>query len=233
MVLSSICTCSNPTQCIDKVAAINSAINSTPLVGMEGIAEESIRLLDERLVVNRSKRKTGEIIVRKEIETRIVEVPVRYEKLIVEQINPESNSAPQPLGEVALGRSELHSNSLQPESFQPESFQVGIAQAASPQVGTAQVGNAHATPFVTRTETSAPLPMNEEVTRLLGERLVVERGRQKVGEIVVRKQTETRLVRVPVRYEKLIVEQLSPERKILAEVELGQGEVLDEDLPNF
>ncbi|MBD2101944.1 DUF2382 domain-containing protein [Leptolyngbya sp. FACHB-261] len=75
--------------------------------------------------------------------------------------------------------------------------------------------------------------MNEEVTRLLGERLVVERGRQKVGEIVVRKQTETRLVRVPVRYEKLIVEQLSPERKILAEVELGQGEVLDEDLPNF
>lgn len=53
------------------------------------VAQEAIQLLEERLVVNRSRRKVGEVIVRKEIETRIIEVPVRREKLIVEQISPE------------------------------------------------------------------------------------------------------------------------------------------------
>ena len=48
-----------------------------------------IPLLEERLVVDRHKRKVGEVIVRKEIETYIVEVPVRREKLIVEQVSPE------------------------------------------------------------------------------------------------------------------------------------------------
>ncbi|XQQ07018.1 MAG: PRC-barrel domain-containing protein [Leptolyngbya sp. IPPAS B-1204] len=52
-------------------------------------AEETVRLLEERLVVNRQKRKVGEVIVRKEIETRMVEVPVRRERLIIEQVNPE------------------------------------------------------------------------------------------------------------------------------------------------
>ena len=50
--------------------------------------EETISLLEERLVIDSQKRKVGEVIVRKEIETRIVEVPVRREKLIVEQISP-------------------------------------------------------------------------------------------------------------------------------------------------
>lgn len=53
------------------------------------VAEETIQLLEERLVVNRSKRKVGEVIVRKEIETRVVEVLVRREKLVVEQVSPE------------------------------------------------------------------------------------------------------------------------------------------------
>lgn len=50
--------------------------------------EETISLLEERLVIDSQKRKVGEVIVRKEIETRIVEVPIRREKLIVEQISP-------------------------------------------------------------------------------------------------------------------------------------------------
>jgi hypothetical protein len=50
--------------------------------------EETISLLEERLIIDSQKRKVGEVIVRKEIETRIVEVPVRREKLIVEQISP-------------------------------------------------------------------------------------------------------------------------------------------------
>lgn len=48
-----------------------------------------IPLLEERLHVNRQRRKIGEVILRREVETRIIEVPVRREKLIVEQISPE------------------------------------------------------------------------------------------------------------------------------------------------
>lgn len=51
--------------------------------------EHSIRLLEERLVVNPQRRKVGEVIVRKEIETRMIEVPVRREKLVIEQVSPE------------------------------------------------------------------------------------------------------------------------------------------------
>jgi stress response protein YsnF len=53
------------------------------------VAEETVRLLEERLIVGRQKRKVGEVIVRKAVETRMVEVPVRWERLIVEQVSPE------------------------------------------------------------------------------------------------------------------------------------------------
>jgi Domain of unknown function (DUF2382) len=49
----------------------------------------TISLLEERLVVDRYKSKVGEVIIRKEVETQIIEVPIRREKLIVEQITPE------------------------------------------------------------------------------------------------------------------------------------------------
>lgn len=55
----------------------------------ETVDEYQIRLLEERLMVDRHKRKVGEVIVRKTVETKIIEVPVRREKLIVEQISPE------------------------------------------------------------------------------------------------------------------------------------------------
>ena len=51
--------------------------------------QETFRLLEERLVINRLRRKVGEVVIRKEIETRIVEVPLRREKLIIEQVSPE------------------------------------------------------------------------------------------------------------------------------------------------
>lgn len=53
------------------------------------VSEQIIPLLEERLVVGRQKRKVGEVIFRKEIETQIVEIPIRREKLIVEQVSPE------------------------------------------------------------------------------------------------------------------------------------------------
>lgn len=50
-----------------------------------------IPLLEEKLQIARRKRKIGEVIVRKEVETQIVKVPIRREKLIIESIgnNPE------------------------------------------------------------------------------------------------------------------------------------------------
>ena len=67
-----------------------------------------------------------------------------------------------------------------------------------------------------------PKVLEEEVIRLLAERVVVDRSKRKVGEVIVRKEIETRMVQVPVRREKLIVEQVSPEHKQLEEIELGQ-----------
>jgi len=55
----------------------------------EVIEQHTIQLLEERLKVNLRKRKVGEVIIRKEIETEVVEVPLRREKLIVEQVSPE------------------------------------------------------------------------------------------------------------------------------------------------
>jgi sporulation protein YlmC with PRC-barrel domain len=70
-----------------------------PEIGEENI----IRLLEERLVINSSKHKVGDVIVRKEIETRMVQVPVRREKLIVEQVSPEHKQ----LAEIDLGQEEI------------------------------------------------------------------------------------------------------------------------------
>src|SRR5919202_1228622 len=65
----------------------------------------------------------------------------------------------------------------------------------------------------------------EETVRLLEERLIVNRNKWKVGEVVVRKGVETEIVQVPVRREKLIIEQVGAETKQLLEIDLGQGEV--------
>lgn len=69
----------------------------------ETLTEEVFSLLEERLIVNLSRRKIGEIVIRKEIETQIlqVEVPIQREKLIVEQVSPEY----QLLAQIDLGRS--------------------------------------------------------------------------------------------------------------------------------
>ncbi len=63
----------------------------------------------------------------------------------------------------------------------------------------------------------------EKIIRLLEERLVVESNKHKIGEVIVRKEIETRMIQVPVRREKLIVEQVSPEHKQLAEIDLSDG----------
>jgi hypothetical protein len=71
--------------------------------------------------------------------------------------------------------------------------------------------------------------LTETLIPLLEERLVVDLTRRKSGDIVVRKEIETHLlqVQVPVRREKLIVEQVSPEYKLIAEIDLGAEQVTD------
>ena len=84
----------------------------------------------------------------------------------------------------------------------------------------------------TELQSNASTPISaEETFQLLAERLVVDLHRRKVGEIVVRKEVETRIVEVPIRREKLIVEQVSPEYKQLAIVDLGQAQ--DTDINSF
>lgn len=82
-------------------------------------SEEIIKLLEERLVVDRTKRKVGEIIVRKEIETRMVTIPVRRERLIVEQLSPEHKQ----LANIDLGEEQLEQVESQTESSQVEPTQ--------------------------------------------------------------------------------------------------------------
>ncbi|MEG4939989.1 DUF2382 domain-containing protein [Microcoleus sp. F4-D5] len=72
--------------------------------------------------------------------------------------------------------------------------------------------------------------VDREVIRLLEERLVINRSKRKVGEVIVRKEIETRMVQVPLQWEKLIVEQVGEDPKVLAEIDLGEGNITGIDL---
>ncbi|WP_414563793.1 MULTISPECIES: DUF2382 domain-containing protein [unclassified Anabaena] len=71
---------------------------------------------------------------------------------------------------------------------------------------------------------------DETIIRLIEERLIADSHRRKLGEVIIRKEIETRMVQVPVRREKLIVEQVGAEHKQLAEIDLSQGEISGVDL---
>nr|WP_290226428.1 DUF2382 domain-containing protein [Trichocoleus desertorum] len=81
-------------------------------------------------------------------------------------------------------------------------------------------------------DTATTRVVEEEAIRLLEERLVVDRSTHKIGEVIVRKAVETQIVEVPVRREKLIVEQISPEHRQLAEIDLSQGDLTAVELAN-
>jgi len=73
--------------------------------------------------------------------------------------------------------------------------------------------------------------LDEDIIRLLEERVVVERGKRKIGEVIVRKEVGTRMVQVPVRYEKLIIEEVGSEPRQLAEIDLSLAPV-SQDVPD-
>lgn len=90
---------------------------------VEEIEEDIIRLLGERLVVERSKRKIGEVIIRKEVETRMIQIPVRREKLIIEEPGIE----PKQLAEIDLGEEEISQNEFQQnQSMVSSDFEGGL-----------------------------------------------------------------------------------------------------------
>lgn len=68
------------------------------------VEEEIIPLGEERLIVERHRQKLGEVVVRKVIETQMVQVPVRREKLVIEQVGGTTTN---PLAEIDLGADEL------------------------------------------------------------------------------------------------------------------------------
>ncbi len=70
----------------------------------------------------------------------------------------------------------------------------------------------------------AEIRENHQIS-LLEEKLVVKRRKLKVGEVVVRKEVETRMVHLPIRREKLIIEKAGATNEYLTEVDLGEGEI--------
>ena len=75
--------------------------------------EATIRLLEERLTVDRTSTKVGEVVVRKVVETKMVEVPVRQEKLVIEQVTGDQTEN---LAEIDLS-SEVIQNVDQSANF--------------------------------------------------------------------------------------------------------------------
>ncbi|HEY9635188.1 MAG TPA: DUF2382 domain-containing protein [Coleofasciculaceae cyanobacterium] len=193
----------------------------------EIVEEQTVRLLEERLIVNRSKHKVGEIVVRKVIETRIIEVPIQSEKLIVEKVGSESQQPLEverlPVDEVSYdkvtGFSEDSSTpSLTQEKLTDSGEKLGRLENQSPN----QLEDVDNLSIAESSNTSEVV--EEEIIALLEERLIINRSKWKVGEVVVRKEIENKIVQVPIRREKLIIEQVSPEPKQIAEIDLGKGE---------
>jgi stress response protein YsnF len=81
------------------------------------------------------------------------------------------------------------------------------------------------------TDSVPTLASLDDMVPLLEERLQVEYEQRKVGEVVIRKKIETRMIQVPVRYEVLVIEQVNPEQKTLAEVDLSQGTFSETEMP--
>lgn len=83
-----------------------SHFNSEPLEDKpqpDRIEFPTIQLLEERLNVRLNTRKVGEVVVRKVVETEMVTIPIRREKLIVEQVTPHL----QQLAAIDLGHEEV------------------------------------------------------------------------------------------------------------------------------
>lgn len=148
---------------------------------------------------------------------------------------PDLESLPLDLDAVELSSAPLESSaevtpSVDPSSFATEPTSNETEMSLSPEFGLASipaqtydlsdVATGSGSTLETNTTDADPLDV---LVPLLEERLKVEYERRKVGEVIVRKRIETRMIQVPVQYEKLVIEQVGDDSKVLAEVDLSQG----------
>lgn len=70
------------------------------------VEEANIALKAEKLVIERERKKVGEVVVRKEVETHYIQVPVKREKLIIEQVSDEESTR---LAEIPLSEQIINS----------------------------------------------------------------------------------------------------------------------------
>ena len=93
-----------------------------PDTELDRLREYNISLLEEKLVVKRQKRKLGEVVVRKEVETQTIHIPIRREKLIVEKVGvttehlTEVNLAEEQVNGVKFGELNNSKNIYQAQS---------------------------------------------------------------------------------------------------------------------
>lgn len=121
--------------------------------------------------------------------------------------------------------SDFYSSEIPPTTNAEANIDDLFNLASEEMVSTSEVGLADTQQWDDLIDTDTSEVLEEELIRLLGERLIVGRSKRKVGEVIVRKEIETRMIQVPVRREKLIIEQVSPEHKQLAEIDLGEEEI--------
>lgn len=83
--------------------------NDPALYGMNDRDHQNLRLYEERLIANKRRQKTGEVIVGKRVETERaqVEVPIEKERVIVERTTPADAGRPVAAGEATFNQGEV------------------------------------------------------------------------------------------------------------------------------
>ena len=100
-------------------------INPNSNIAQQSVAPENIKLslLEEKLKVIRHKHKVGEVVVRKQVETRIAKIPLRREKLIIERIGKN----PEQLTELIISEEKV--DGFNYDELEPASQQVNTAKS--------------------------------------------------------------------------------------------------------
>lgn len=82
--------------------------NDPALYGMNDRDHQNLRLYEERLIANKQRQKTGEVVVGKRVETKQakVQVPVEKERVVVERTTPTDAGRPVAPGEAAFQETE-------------------------------------------------------------------------------------------------------------------------------
>ncbi|MBD3887063.1 DUF2382 domain-containing protein [Phormidium tenue FACHB-886] len=79
------------------------------LFGMNDSDHQNLRLYEERLVANKQRQKTGEVVVGKQVETERVQVqvPIEKERVVIERTSPVDAGRPVAPGEATFNQGEV------------------------------------------------------------------------------------------------------------------------------